>query len=65
MPRNRCARRSTSVRLVVEATVQTNLTDVQIVYLVEKAAEVLHMKAYELDWAIWEYSRSRGGDGVS
>jgi len=45
------------VRRFAEKAVGRPLGDEDVVYLVVKAAHQLGMKAYELDWAIWEHSR--------
>jgi hypothetical protein len=34
------------------------LNDADTVVVVERAAKALRMKAYQLDWAIWEHERS-------
>lgn len=50
-------------RFVERATGNAVLNDVQLVALVEEAAQRLRMKAYELDWAIWEASRGGPSGG--
>jgi hypothetical protein len=45
------------VRRFAEATLGRQLSDAEIVEVVTRAARVLGIKAYELDWRIWEASR--------
>ena len=45
------------VRRFVEAAVRRPLSDADVVDVVTRAARVLGIKAYELDWPIWEASR--------
>lgn len=45
------------VRRFAEEAVGRSLSDGDVVEVVTKAAHKLGMKAYELDWAIWETSR--------
>lgn len=45
------------VRRFVEAAVGRPLSDSDLVDVVTRAARVLGIKAYELDWRIWEASR--------
>jgi hypothetical protein len=45
------------VRKFVEAAVGRALTDGDVIEVVTKAATRLEIKAYELDWRIWEASR--------
>jgi hypothetical protein len=47
-------------RFVEAATGETGLADAEVVSLVAEAARHLGLKAYELDWAIWEASRNSG-----
>ena len=46
------------VRRFAERAVGRALSDTEVVEVVTAAAHRLGMKAYELDWAIWEASRS-------
>lgn len=45
------------VRRFAEAAVGRSLNDGEVVQVVVEAAHQLGMKAYELDWSIWEASR--------
>jgi hypothetical protein len=45
------------VHRVAEAAVGRPLNDADTVEVVERAARALGKKAFELDWAIWEYAR--------
>jgi hypothetical protein len=45
------------VRRFAERAVGRALTDTEVVEVVTKAAHQIGLKAYELDWAIWESSR--------
>jgi hypothetical protein len=45
------------VRRYAEAAVGRRLSDADVVEVVSRAARVLGIKAYELDWRIWEASR--------
>lgn len=45
------------VRRFVESIIHRVLCDNELVTLLEKVAKQLGMKAYELDWRIWEYQR--------
>lgn len=45
------------VRRYAEAAVGRSLSDADVVELVTRAARVLDIKAFELDWRIWEASR--------
>jgi hypothetical protein len=45
------------VRRFAEKAVGRPLSDRDVIEVVVKAAHQLGMKAYELDWAIWEASR--------
>lgn len=45
------------VRKFAEGAVGRSLSDLDVVEVVVKAAHQLDIKAYELDWAIWEASR--------
>jgi hypothetical protein len=45
------------VRRFTEAAVGRPLSDVDVVAVVTRAAGVLGIKAYEVDWGIWEASR--------
>jgi len=46
------------VRRFVESTIHRSPTDDEIVQALEKVATGLGLKAYELDWRIWEYQKS-------
>jgi hypothetical protein len=48
------------VRRFAEAAVGRPLRDEEVVEVVTRSAHRLGMKAYELDWAIWEASRGGG-----
>jgi hypothetical protein len=48
------------VRRFAEAAVGRNLSDEDVAEVVTRAAHELGLKAYELDWSIWE--ASRGGE---
>ena len=43
----------------VESITQHSFTEHELVTVLEKVAKELGLKAYELDWRIWEYQRSR------
>ena len=45
------------VRRFTEAAVGRRLSDADVVEVVTRAARLLDIKAYELDWRIWEASR--------
>lgn len=46
------------VRRFVESIVQrSDFTDGELVSTLESVAKQLRLKAYELDWRIWEYQR--------
>jgi len=45
------------VRRFAEAAVGRSLSDAEVVDIVTQAARALGIKAYELDWRIWEASR--------
>ncbi len=45
------------VRRFAEAAVGRQLSDSDVIEVVTKAARRLDIKAFELDWRIWEYSR--------
>jgi hypothetical protein len=45
------------VRRFAESAVGRRLSDIDVVEVLVKAAESLGIKAYELDWRIWEASR--------
>lgn len=48
------------VRRFVESIVhRSDFTDEEVVATLEEVAKELGLKAYELDWRIWEYQRSR------
>ncbi|MHB8438221.1 MAG: hypothetical protein ACYDD4_03555 [Acidimicrobiales bacterium] len=47
------------VRRFAERAVGRSLNDNDVVDVVTRVAGVLGMKAYELDWSIWEYERSQ------
>jgi hypothetical protein len=49
----------THVRKFVETVVGRRLTDSQIVAALEAVAKALSLKAYELDWSIWESQRKK------
>lgn len=46
------------VRRFVESIIHRSPTDDELVEALEKVAKQLGLKAYELDWRIWEYQRS-------
>jgi hypothetical protein len=48
------------VRRFAEAATGRSLNDADVVEVVSRAARVLGIKAYELDWRIWETSRGGG-----
>lgn len=48
------------VRRFTEAAVGRLLNDDDIVEVVVRAAQQLNVKAYELDWRIWERQRTSG-----
>lgn len=48
------------VRRFAEASVGRPLNDFDVVEVVTEAAKQLGLKAYELDWGIWEHSRGGG-----
>jgi hypothetical protein len=48
------------VRRFAEAAVGRPLSDIDVVEVVVGAAKGLGLKAYELDWRIWEHSRGGG-----
>jgi hypothetical protein len=48
------------VRRFAEAVVGRSLSDDDVVEVVTRAAHELGLKAYELDWRIWEASRGGG-----
>jgi hypothetical protein len=43
----------------VRSIVHHSFTDSELVTVLEKVAKGLKLKAYELDWKIWEYERNR------
>jgi len=45
------------VRRFAEAAVGRSLSDEEVIAAVSDAAHELDLKAYELDWRIWESSR--------
>jgi hypothetical protein len=45
------------VRRYTEAAVGRKLTDQDVIELTTKAARSIGIKAFELDWRIWEASR--------
>jgi hypothetical protein len=48
------------IRRFVESIVhRPNIADKELVTTLEKVAKELGLKAYELDWRIWEYQRTR------
>lgn len=48
------------IRRFIESIVhRSDFTDKELVTVLEKVARQLGLKAYELDWRIWEYQRSR------
>ena len=50
----------THVRRFVESIVHhSHFTDEELVACLENVAKELKLKAYELDWRIWEYQRSK------
>jgi hypothetical protein len=48
------------VRRFAEAVAGRSLSDDDVVEVVTRAAHELGLKAYELDWRIWEASRGGG-----
>ncbi len=46
-------------RFVGSIVNRSDITEQELVAVLEKAAKQLRLKAYELDWRIWEYQRSR------
>jgi len=48
------------VRRFVESIIHRSPTEDELVEALEKVAKQLGLKAYELDWRIWEYQRSVG-----
>jgi hypothetical protein len=48
------------VRRFAEAAVGRPLADMEVVEVVTQAARHMGLKAYELDWRIWEHSRGGG-----
>ncbi|MBI1885608.1 MAG: hypothetical protein HYS09_04735 [Chloroflexi bacterium] len=51
----------THLHLFVEQTIGHQITDEQLVGLLEGVARDLGLRAYELDWRIWEHQRGRPG----
>jgi hypothetical protein len=47
------------VRRFAERSVGRTLNDQAVVDVVTRAATILGVKAYELDWAIWEHERGQ------
>lgn len=47
------------LRRFLTSIIGRDLPDEELVSVLEKAAPVLGLKAYELDWRIWEYQRER------
>lgn len=47
------------VRRFVESVISRRLKDQELVAVLEEVAARLDLKAYELDWRIWEYQRQR------
>jgi hypothetical protein len=45
------------LRRFAEATLNRKLSDAEVIEVVTRAAELLGIKAYELDWRIWESQR--------
>lgn len=45
------------LRRFIESIVHHSVSDHELVRVLEKVAEELDLKAYELDWRIWEYQR--------
>jgi hypothetical protein len=43
----------------VKSIVHHSFTESELVTVLEKVAKELGLKAYELDWKIWEYERNR------
>jgi hypothetical protein len=56
-PRRR-HRQDVHVRRFAQAAIGRRLSDNEVVEVVTRAARLLELKAYELDWRIWEASRS-------
>jgi len=46
------------VRRFVESIIRRSLTDDELVQALEEVARRLGLKAYELDWRIWEYQKN-------
>lgn len=46
------------LRHFVESIIQHGFTDYELVDVLEKVAKQLELKAYELDWRIWEHQKS-------
>ena len=48
------------VRRFIESIIhRSDFTDKEVVVALEKVARQLSLKAYELDWRVWEYQRSK------
>jgi len=48
------------VRRFVESIIHRSPTDGELVQALEEVARRLALKAYELDWRIWEYQKNAG-----
>ena len=46
----------------VESVIHHSFTEKELVDALEKMAREFGLKAYELDWKIWEYQRGRKGN---
>lgn len=51
----------THVHRFVRSVLGRGLSDTEVVELLERVARELGLKAYQLDWRIWEHQRSRPG----
>ncbi|HDS84608.1 MAG TPA: hypothetical protein ENN97_05360 [Phycisphaerales bacterium] len=47
------------LRRFVQNIVGHDFTDTELVDILEKVARTMNKKAYELDWSIWEYQRTK------
>jgi len=52
----------THVRKFAETVLGRRLTDLEIVEAFEAVAKDLCLKAYQLDWSIWEFQREKAGE---
>ena len=46
----------------MESIVHHSFTEKELVNVLEEVAKQLGLKAYELDWKIWEYQRGQKGN---